>query len=209
MKILITAGATWVKIDDVRILTNKFTGKTGLYLAQQLKKKGHSVTFLINNHCIGKIKGLKVISYRYFDDLKNILTQQLKKSRYDAIIHMAAVSDYKVKNIKKGKIPSRHKKLLLQLVPAEKLVKKIRSLAKQSLLIQFKLEIKSRGLIEDDYQSLKENDSDFVVANALEDLKLGYKGAIISRERHIIPVVSRAALATNLHKIITLLSGSK
>ncbi len=39
MKVLVTAGSTWTKIDDVRIITNRFTGKTGLGLAQGLKKK--------------------------------------------------------------------------------------------------------------------------------------------------------------------------
>jgi len=209
MKILITAGATWIKIDDVRILTNKFTGKTGLYLAQQLKKKGHSVTLLVNDHCLGKITGLKVISYRYFDELKILLNRLLKKNRYDAIIHMAAVSDYKVKNIKKGKIPSCQKKLTLQLVPTEKLVKTIRKLCRQALLIQFKLEVQRKGLIEDAYQSLKENNSDFVVANALKDLVFGYKGFIVSREKHVIPVSSKVSLANNLHKLITLLFHSK
>ncbi|UCG34915.1 MAG: hypothetical protein JSW17_05340 [Candidatus Omnitrophota bacterium] len=209
MKVLVTAGATWVKVDDVRILTNKFTGKTGLYVAQQLKERGHSVTLLINDHCIEKIKGLKVISYRYFDDFKSVLMRNLAKNRYDAIIHMAAVSDYKVKNVKKGKIPSYQKKLALQLVPTEKLVKIIRRLCRQALLIQFKLEVKRKGLIEDAYQNLKENNSDFVVANALKDLVSGYKGFIVSREKHVIPVNSKVSLANNLCKLITLLSGSK
>ena len=73
MKILITAGSTWIGIDEVRILTNRFTGKTGLYLAQELKKKGYLVTLLINPHCTGKIKGLRAVYYRYFYELKTAI----------------------------------------------------------------------------------------------------------------------------------------
>ena len=202
MKILITAGSTWVKVDQIRILTNRFTGKTGLFIAKSLKQKGHSVTLLVNNHCLGKIQGLKVVSFRYFDELKDELAKLLKSNRYDAIVHMAAVSDYKTSKAYKGKIASGKKTFGLQLIPTEKLVKKIRAKAKRSLLIQFKLEPKRKGIIDDAYQSLRENKSDFVVANALEDLKLGYKGFLIDKEKSIKPINSKASLVAALDKII-------
>ncbi len=202
MKILITAGSTWVKIDRIRILTNRFTGKTGLFIAKSLKQKGHSVTLLVNNHCLGKIQGLKVISFRYFDELKEKLTKLLKSNCYDAIVHMAAVSDYKLNKSYKGKVASGKKALSLRLVPTQKLIKKIKPLAKSSLLIQFKLEPKPKGIIDKAYQSLKEYKSDFVIANALEDLRLGYKGFLVDKEKSIKPINSKASLAAVLDKII-------
>lgn len=202
MKVLVTAGSTWIKIDQIRVLTNRFTGKTGAFVAKKLKRKGHSVTLLVNDHCIGKIKGLKAVSFRYFDELKNKLDKLLKDNRYDAIIHMAAVSDYKTSKAHKGKIASGKKILNLRLVPTEKLVKKIRAKARKSLLIQFKLEPKRKGIIDDAYQSLKESRSDFVIANALEDLRRGYKGFLIDREKNIKSINSKTSLATALNKII-------
>ncbi len=201
MKILITAGSTWAKIDDVRILTNRFTGKTGLYLAKGLKKKGHSVTLLINPHCLGKIRGLKVIFYRYFEEFKKELTRVMKKQRYDVIIHSAAISDYKIKSPQKGKISS-GKPMALKLVPTEKIIKQIRAKAPNSLLIQFKLEPKQQGIIKKAYKSLKANKSDFVVANALSDMKTGYKGFIINRDKEIIPLESKNMLLGALSKIV-------
>ncbi len=82
------------------------------------------------------------------------------------------------------------------------MIKRIRRLAKKSLLIQFKLEPKRKGIIEDAYNSLRENNSDFVVANALEDLKLGYRGFVISKDKKIIPVDSKLSLVDNLNRII-------
>ena len=46
-KILITAGPTWVRLDDVRVITNVFTGKSGVALAESLARKGHTVTLLL------------------------------------------------------------------------------------------------------------------------------------------------------------------
>ena len=201
MRVLVTAGSTWVKVDDVRILTNRFTGKTGLYLAQGLKRKGHSVTLLVNSHCIGKVKSCKVIPYRYFEEFKREVSKAIKKQRYDAIIHSAAVSDYKLKRSFKGKISS-GKSLSLKLVPTEKIIKRIRSLAPKSLLIQFKLEPRQRGIINKAYKSLRENRSDFVIANALEDLQTGYKGFLINRDKKVIPLASRNSLLTAIEKVI-------
>ena len=202
MKILVTAGATWVKIDDVRILTNRFTGKTGLYLASELKKKGHSVTLVINPHCVGKVKGLKTIYYHHFKEFKERLSSALKNNKYDAVIHTAAVSDYKIKNTFRGKIPSRKKSLTLSLVPTEKVIKMIRRLAKNAVLIQFKLQPGRRTIIEKAYKSLKENRSDFAVANALEDVYFGYRAFLIDREKNITTIDSKKALVTVLDKTI-------
>ena len=202
MKILVTAGATWSKIDDIRIITNRFTGKTGLYLAKELKKKGHSVTLVINPHCVGRVKGLKTVYYHYFEEFKERILRVLKENKYDAIIHTAAVSDYRVKNALRGKIPSRKKSFALSLVPTEKIIKMIRRKAKEAVLIQFKLQPKRRTIIEKAYKSLKENKSDFVVANALEDVYFGYRAFLIDRDKNITPIDSRRALITTLDKVI-------
>ena len=209
MRILITAGSTWAKVDDVRILTNRFTGKTGLYLACGLKRKGHSITLLVNPHClgevipkgVGKAKGLKIIPYYYFEEFKKEISKAIKIQSYDAIIHSAAVSDYKLKKHFKAKIPS-GKILNLKFVPTEKIMKRIRRLASKSLIIQFKLEPKQKGIIDKAYKSLKENRSDFVVANALEDLQSGYKGFLISRDKKVISLGSYSCLLSALDKVI-------
>ena len=203
MKILVTAGATWVRLDQVRILTNRFSGKTGLYLAKGLKKKGHSVTLLINPHCVGEVKGIKTTYYHYFDDFKKQAIKLLKRGTYDAIVHTAAVSDYKLKKPKKGKIPSNKKSLNLKLYPAEKVIKKMRSLAKKSLLIQFKLEAQRKGLLAKAYLSLKRNKSDFVVANALVDLYSGYKGFVMSKAGQITLITSKNSLLNELNRAIS------
>lgn len=201
MKILITAGATWIKVDDVRIITNRFTGNTGLYLAKELKKRGHSVTLLVNTHALGDLGGFKVISYRYFDEFKSGVSRLLKEKKFDAIIHTAAVSDYKLKGVKRGKIPSGKKSLVLKLIPTMKIVKIIRTLAKNSILVQFKLEAKRKGMLEAAYKSLKNNNSDYVVANALEDLSGGYKAFLINKKKNVIKVSSKKSLAAELSTI--------
>lgn len=200
MKVLITAGSTWVKIDEVRILTNIFTGRTGLFLAKGFKEKGHKVTLVLNPCRIKeKIEGIKVIAFKYYDEFREKLVRDLEKNSYDLIIHSAAVSDYKLKRPFKAKLPSGRKELVLKLVPTEKIIKKVRRLAKGAILIQFKLEAKRKDLIKRAYQNMRKNRSDFVVACSLEELKGGFKGFVVGKNKKIIPVNSRQSLFNNLH----------
>ncbi len=195
MRVLITGGASWVKIDEVRILTNIFTGKTALFLAQEAKKRGLHTTLIINPHCISKFpKGIRIMPFKYFQDLKNKVVGELKKNSYQLIIHACAVSDYILKKPFKGKIPSERKELVLKLFPAPKIIKTIRKLAKNSFVVQFKLEIEEEGIIDKAFRSLKENGTDLVVANSLESIKLGYKAFIIDKKRNIEKINSKEEL---------------
>ncbi|UCC94653.1 MAG: hypothetical protein JSW40_07525 [Candidatus Omnitrophota bacterium] len=205
MKILVTAGPTWIKIDEVRILTNIFTGRTGIYLAKEFKKKGHSVTLLLNPYRIVKkeVEGLRVIPFHYYEELQGKISSELKKTRYDAIIHAAAVSDYRARSPFKGKVSSGKKELLLRLVPTAKLIRTIRTLAKKSILVQFKLETEKKQLIEKAYRNLKENKADYVVANSLSDLKCNYKAYLIDKNKRIVTLSSKKTLSTALYKLIT------
>lgn len=203
-RILITAGPTWIKVDDVRVITTIFSGNTGIFLAKNFKKNGLRVTLMVNSPHLDKagLKGIKVVPFRYFEEFKDKITKELKGCCYDTIIHSAAVSDYKMANVFSGKIASGKKSLTFKLKPAEKIVKVIRKLQKNAELIQFKLEIKRKGLLKKAFKSLKENKSDFVVANAFKDLKLGYKSFLIDKNNNITEINSKNALFEKLENIV-------
>lgn len=202
MNILITAGPTWVKVDEVRILTTIFTGRTGLYIAQAFRQKGHKVT-LLGNLAQPAQRGVRVIPFRYFQDFKQKIQRELKAHRYDVVVHSAAVSDYIVKKPFSGKLPSGKKNVTVSLKPAEKIITLIKKLTSDTLIVQFKLEIKRKGLLEKAARSLGANKSDFVVANALEDLKRGYQAFILSKDGRRISISSKKMLAKTLISLTT------
>ena len=199
-KVLITAGSTWVKIDAVRVLTNIFTGRTGVELARALQKTGCDVTILVNPHCLPReLSGLNAVEFHYYDEFKRKISSLLGNKRFDAIIHTAAISDYFLPHPAKNKISSGKKSLVLKLKPTQKIIKLMRKLAPQAILVQFKLEKSKAGLIDKAYASLLANQSDFVVANALEDIDKKY---LISRAKNIVTADGTAQLARNLAGII-------
>jgi phosphopantothenoylcysteine synthetase/decarboxylase len=102
MRILVTAGNTQARIDQVRCITNIFTGKTGTALALAAAARGHEVTLLTSRpevvRELGQApsteSGWRIQAYETYEELRRLLEQEVTTGKYAAIIHSAAVSDY-------------------------------------------------------------------------------------------------------------------
>src|ERR1700722_3887711 len=103
MNLLVTAGNTRVLIDQVRCLTNIFTGRTGAAIALEAYERGHTVTLLTSHpeivrELIGKswLKKARWRERKYVTlyDLRQEMEKQLGEGDYHAVVHSAAVSDY-------------------------------------------------------------------------------------------------------------------
>ncbi len=149
MKILVTSGATREPLDDVRFLSNVSTGATGAALADALAAHGHAVTLLRGTGATGPKAVREVITFSSTADLEAQLKLRLRTVRFDAVIHCAAVADYKPARVTRGKMSSYAPTLTLRLVPTPKLLPQLKSWAKPArgtsasvrppLIIGFKL----------------------------------------------------------------------
>ena len=70
-------------------------------------------------------------------------------------------------------------------------------------MVQFKLEAGRKLIYERAYSSLRANGSDYVVANMLRDLKLGYRAVLIDKDKAVIKIASKRDLFRTLHKLLT------
>jgi len=143
-------------------------------------------------------RSVKVIRYKFFEELNEILFKELKEDRYAAIIHSAAVSDYKVKRPFKHKVSSGIKNWRLELSPAPKLVDKFKGYGKDLIKAAFKFEpeLKGSGLLREGKKFLKKAGLDFVVANSAT--KKGYLAYIISRFEEYGPYLNKKEMVKNL-----------
>lgn len=200
-RVLITAGPTWVAIDSVRVISNIASGETGILLAEGLRKEGSGVT-LILGPCVRVCpdKGLRIIRFRFFDELQAALRKELQARRYDFIIHSAAVSDFKPAKSSGGKIKSGaiHN---LKLAPLPKIAGEIRCLAPAACLVLFKLEygIPDKELIRRGRGSLAANSADLIVANRIEPR---YKAYILDKDKIYCRAFSKKELVKGLINII-------
>jgi len=203
-RILITAGPTWVAIDSVRVISNIASGETGILLAEKLQQSGARVTLLlgpVSACCLNK--KLKLVRYRFFQELKEKLIRELKTSKYDAVIHSAAVSDYQPLNLYPGKVKSDLKNWKLSLKPTEKIINLIKKADKKVLAVGFKFHpgAKKALLLREAQKLMQQARLDLVIANTQAGNK--YQAYIISGFYGVSPLFSnKGSLALGLIKSI-------
>jgi len=163
-KIIVTAGGTVEEIDPVRVITNKSSGKMGIYIAEEASKMGADVTLIRGRTDIEPVGKMKDIKINSVDELFNEIKKYVKKN--DTIIHAAAVSDFTLDKKWDEKIKS-NKSLILKLKKTKKIIDEIKILNKKIKLVGFKAEYKvsKKELIDSAYTLLKRSDADFIVAN--------------------------------------------
>lgn len=175
MNILVTAGNTLVPIDRVRCITNVFTGRTGAGIARCAWERGHTVTLLTSHPEAVEnpphSERWATLTYRTFEDLRDLMSERIARDNLETVIHCAAVSDYLAGGIyapeegthfhtdsghwqskdatgpvlvnrAAGKVKSDEPELWLRLVRAPKLIDSIRDeWGFRGLLVKFKLEV--------------------------------------------------------------------
>ncbi len=115
MKVLLTSGGTREPIDAARFITNLSTGYTGRALAEELASRGCEVLCLCAAGAIRPAGGsIRVEEFFSFADLNGAVQKALRAEPFDAVVHLAAVSDYSPSYIEadgRGFLPGRATKL--------------------------------------------------------------------------------------------------
>lgn len=167
-RIVITAGGTSEKIDNVRKITNSSSGKLGMTIANRFLEKVPDVEiyYICSKNAL-KLSDIrvKIIEIEGVEDLKNKVTDLLTSMKIDCFIHSMAVSDYTtdyvttIDRIKKSikeqgsldeafknietivgnKISSSENNLVIVLKPTPKIISLIKNLSPSTYLVGFKL----------------------------------------------------------------------
>ena len=167
-KIVITAGGTSEKIDNVRKITNSSSGKLGLTIANHLLKENDDliIYYVCSKNSLRPLdERIKVIEIDDTISLKNKIENLLLNEKIDYFIHSMAVSDYmtdyvttierikaSIKNtsnleeafsnieiINGNKISSYEDNLVIVLKQTPKIISIIKDLSPQTYLVGFKL----------------------------------------------------------------------
>jgi phosphopantothenoylcysteine decarboxylase/phosphopantothenate--cysteine ligase len=169
-KILIIGGSTSEKIDDVRVITNRSSGKTAVSLAKNAFYRGANVK-LWQGTCSEPVPDyIKKNNFISINDLLKLVEEKNLKI-YDSIIICAAISDF-IPIKQKGKILSDKEKLIIKLKKAPKIISLLREKSPKSKIIGFKLEDKKDNLSHKAINLLKNNKLDFVIGNTIS----GFEG---------------------------------
>lgn len=166
-KVLVVAGSTVEPIDDIRVVTNRSSGATGVELARAAFEHGADVELWMGHHEVPVPAWLPANS---FDTTAN-LAAMVAGAAADVCLVPAAISDFSPRK-QKGKIPSREGTLTLALEPTPKVLAALRKVTKGTL-VGFKAEadVSPAELKAKAMALLKEGDLDLVVANDVSAVK--------------------------------------
>jgi len=187
MKILITGGAVHGKLDDVKIITNRFRGGLMAELADILSAN-FEVTYLTSK---GSVIPQKVSSILYHDGLYDYQEKALGLApSMSAVILGGAVANLIPQAPFVGKFPSHNYKpgdvVDIPFVIAPRIIDQVKKCAPKTCLIGFKLlsGVSKEELIEAAYGVLKESGASIVIANDAKDLSQKF---IVTKEKGAIP----------------------
>jgi phosphopantothenoylcysteine decarboxylase/phosphopantothenate--cysteine ligase len=130
-RVVVVTGSTAEPIDDVRIVTNRTSGETGMELARVAFEKGAEVELWLGRH---HATAPHWIPSRTFETTADLVAMA-GELHADVCVVPAAISDFAPKKAK-GKIPSRGGGLTLELSPTPKILPALRKGAK--VLVGFK-----------------------------------------------------------------------
>ena len=206
--ILITAGPVWVPLDRVRVITNIFSGELGVTVAKVFAKEGVKVTLCLGPGRVNPPednKNIKIIRFRYYQEILDLVKKEVSSQKYDIMIHSAAISDYEPLEVQGGKIKSGQKQLTLDLKPTLKIVDLIKDLDPAIFLVKFKLEV---GVTKDElikiaYQSMLDSKADLIVANEFsEATSAKHKAYIIDPNKKITECLGKKDIAEKLSNFL-------
>lgn len=125
--ILVTGGPTPVPIDNIRRLTNRFTGRLGAAIAEELYLRGAKVKLIhgLSSYSPPEYLPQKIVST--YDEYRTAVIQELTQHPYRAGIFAAAVADYQPDRVFPGKIPSGEELKTLNLYPTQKVIAEVKA----------------------------------------------------------------------------------
>jgi len=186
-KILISAGPTYEALDPVRFIGNRSTGKMGIALAKECRKRGAEVTLILGPSFEQVPSDINVIKVTTAFEMFEACVNEFQDT--DIAIMSAAVSDYTPVIVSKEKIKKREDTLVVEFKKTKDILKHLGQLksAKQ-LLVGFALETtdeKTNAL-----KKLTEKNADFIILNSLNDEGAGFgyntnKITIFDKEQNI------------------------
>lgn len=182
-RILISAGPTIERLDPVRYLTNRSTGKMGYSIASAAIKRGAEVVLVSGKTNINPPEGLyKFVSVESADDLYENMVANFDEA--DIVIQSAAVADYRPKQYSDKKIKKKDGDLVIELARNKDIALELGKIKGDKVLIGFAAE--TNDLLENAKKKIEKKNLDFIVAN---DITM--KGAGFGSDTNIVKIIDR------------------
>ena len=205
-KILITAGPTREKIDPVRYISNRSSGKMGFSIAEAARDAGGLVSIISGPVNLETPNEVERINVESADEMLKEVDKAI--NNFDLFISTAAVSDFKPEEYENQKIKKQKKanNLNLELTKNQDILKSVSENKGDLKVIGFAAE--TQNIIENAKKKLKEKNLDLIIANDVSDDSIGFDSdenevyLITKKIEKKISKISKKKLSRNIIEFI-------
>lgn len=169
-KILITAGPTKEKIDPVRFITNRSTGKMGYAIAEVAAQMGADVTLVSGPVSIDAPNNVNIIHVESARDMYEAVMNQYEDQ--DVVIKTAAVADYRPKIVHDNKMKKKSGDLSIELERTNDILMELGQTKKNQILVGFAAE--TDNVEQYAKAKLEKKRADMIVANNVASVGAGF-----------------------------------
>ncbi len=151
MNVLITTGPSWEPLDGMRRLTNASTGRLGTVLADAFARAGWEVELFrgeASSHGLLP-REARVETFSTNEDLAARLARRAQAVPPDAVLHAAALCDYRTvrildacgRTVRDAKASTRDGRITVEMEPATKVLPRLREWFPDSRILGWKYEL--------------------------------------------------------------------
>lgn len=188
-KVMISAGPTVEKIDPIRFITNRSTGKMGYAIAKVAADMGAEVTLVSGPTQLETPKGVKRINIESALEMYDVFMAQMDDQ--DIIIKTAAVADYRPATAADQKIKKNDGDLSMSFVRNPDILMSIGERKTKQVLIGFAAE--TQNVLEYAKGKIKKKHLDLIVAN-----NVTAEGAGFGTDTNLVSLIDEALSVTEL-----------
>ena len=165
LNVVITAGPTRERLDPVRYLTNRSSGKMGFAVAAAAREAGAHVTMVTGPVQLPTPAGITRINVESARDMFAAVHRHIANA--DVFIAAAAVADFQPTIVAKQKIKKQGAPVSIELEPAPDIIKSVAEMPKRPFVVGFAAE--TNDIERNARSKLKRKKLDMIAANEVGD----------------------------------------
>ena len=170
-RVLVSAGGTREPLDAVRFVGNRSSGRMGVALAEEARRRGAQVTLLAANLAVPPPAGVEVVQTPTAEAL---LREAVARANVDLVLMSAAVADYRPAAAAQAKRPKSAEPWTIELEPTEDVVRTLATRRENGqVIVAFGAEHGEAGL-ERKRAMLADKNVDLVVYNDVSRSDIGF-----------------------------------
>jgi phosphopantothenoylcysteine decarboxylase/phosphopantothenate--cysteine ligase len=173
-RVLVSAGGTREQLDAVRFLGNRSSGRMGVALAEEARRRGADVTLLAANLAVPAPNGVTVVETPTAADLER---EAIARGDADVIVMAAAVADYRPAAPETGKRPKDGASWTVELTPTTDVLAALGAArTPRQVLVGFAADGAGKGL-ERAREKRVAKGADLIVFNDISRADIGFDSA--------------------------------